>query len=220
MVAESSRLLCQKSPLARFFWSMADRGREDVATLRAILRFQAGQTAAFQEIYDRHFAYVYRFTLAMLHDPHEAEDASQETFARAFVSLGTYQITAVPFRAWLLVVARRHALRLLDRRKRSAVLDPTTVDAHVDTTGSHRDSPADFLVRRSLSRSMAGLTTLQRQVVLLRHIRDFSVRETACVLDSTPNAVRLVERRALAHMRERWIAASSGSPLCHAAGLE
>ena len=55
-----------------------------------------------------------------------------------------------------------------------------------------------MLVRAALQ----TLTAQQREAVVLRHVLDLSVEQTAQVLETTPGAVRALSHRALVRMRE------------------
>ena len=50
-------------------------------------RCQSGDSAAFGNLYARYYDRLLRFCLRRLNDHHEAEDAAQEAFARAWKAL-------------------------------------------------------------------------------------------------------------------------------------
>lgn len=41
----------------------------------------------FEQIYKQHYAAIYRYALSLSQDAHTAEDLTQETFAKALLSL-------------------------------------------------------------------------------------------------------------------------------------
>ena len=53
-------------------------------------RCQAGDAGAFGSLYARYYERLLRFCLRRLHDRHEAEDAAQEAFARAWKALPNF----------------------------------------------------------------------------------------------------------------------------------
>ena len=70
----------------------AKPGRFDDAALSAIIRrAQAGDSAAFEIIYNLFAARVYALHLRMLRDPVEAEDLTQEAFLQLFRKLNTFR---------------------------------------------------------------------------------------------------------------------------------
>ena len=67
----------------------------DLGRDRALVeRCQAGDTAAFGNLYARYYERLLRFCLRRLNDRHEAEDAAQEAFARAWKALPRFAVNA------------------------------------------------------------------------------------------------------------------------------
>ena len=60
----------------------------------------AGDLAAFEEIYRRHFRRVYALCLRMTSNPQEAEDLTQETFIQLFNKIGSFRGDSA-FTTWL-----------------------------------------------------------------------------------------------------------------------
>jgi RNA polymerase sigma-70 factor (ECF subfamily) len=83
---------------------------DDAADLAAA---RAGDDDAFGRIYDRHAPVV--LSLCRRHAPAEAEDATQETFIRAYRKLDKVE-QAEKLRSWLYAIARR----VCSERSRSA----------------------------------------------------------------------------------------------------
>src|SRR5688572_17317742 len=69
----------------------------DAMLVRRVLE---GDTAAFTTLVDRHAAACTRFAMRMLRNREDAEDATQESFLRAYRSLGRYEERQA-FRTWL-----------------------------------------------------------------------------------------------------------------------
>ena len=101
---------------------------EDVAEAddRAVRRFQSGDQAAFDELYDRHRERLYRFCRYRLGNDAEAEDVVQEAFARAWRKLPAFTGDG-RFYAWLRVIASNLCTDVQRRSGRTevrAVVDP------------------------------------------------------------------------------------------------
>src|ERR1035437_5245176 len=84
-------------------------------------RVLAGDVEAFALLVDRHHARLARYTVHLLGSEAEAEEAVQDSFVRAYRSLGSYQ-EREPFGAWILrVLVNRCRTRLVrDRRREEA----------------------------------------------------------------------------------------------------
>jgi len=91
-----------------------DLGRDRLLVERA----QAGDRAAFDDLYLRYYRRLYRFCLRRLQDAHEAEDITQEAFARAWRALPSFAGDR-RFYPWLSVIAAHLCTDVLRRRNRS-----------------------------------------------------------------------------------------------------
>ena len=83
--------------------------------LELIAHAQAGDRSAFGELVCLHYDSVVRVVYRLCGDAQIAEDAAQEAFIRAWVSLPDYQPRA-PFRSWLFRIAVNAALDVLRRK--------------------------------------------------------------------------------------------------------
>src|SRR4051812_50182294 len=77
-----------------------------------------GDGAAFAELYDRHGESVYSFCLRVVGSPHDAADATQETFLNVFLRLQDGGEPVRNVRAYLLTAARHASLRVIERKRR------------------------------------------------------------------------------------------------------
>ena len=77
-------------------------------------RARQGDVDAYAELVRRHQNQALAAAFVILGDRHEAEDATQEAFTKAYVALDRFRAGA-PFRPWLLriVINEAHELRQL-----------------------------------------------------------------------------------------------------------
>jgi RNA polymerase sigma-70 factor, ECF subfamily len=111
-------------------------GTVDITRDRTLVeRCQAGDQAAFGELYTRYRRRLVTFCQRRLQDPHEAEDAAQEAFTRAWRALPDFTGER-RFYPWLTVIARNVCTDVSRRRSRLApmaevplpLVDPGEVD--------------------------------------------------------------------------------------------
>jgi RNA polymerase sigma factor (sigma-70 family) len=102
-----------------------------------VRRAQAGERAAFAELYEAYFDAVYAFCWQLTRSAADAADAVQETFVKAVERLHTLREPAM-FRGWLYAIARNAALDLLRGRSRVGKL-PEDLEAML-AAGSRRSS--------------------------------------------------------------------------------
>src|ERR1700722_14296863 len=81
----------------------------------AIRRAQLGDREAVGFLYTRYADNPYGYGRSSVYDSHEAEDVTQQVFAKLIRVLGKSEEREVPFFAWILRVARNVAVDHLRR---------------------------------------------------------------------------------------------------------
>jgi RNA polymerase sigma-70 factor (ECF subfamily) len=147
---------------------------------------------------------VQRLCRRLLGSAAEAEDASQESFARAHAALASYD-PARPFRRWLLAIAAHHAIDALRRRRREARLfDGETFDADALTDAA--PSPLQHGLSAELrSRLLAAIESqpdLYRAPLVLRYYADLEYGAIAEILSISRNQVATLLFRGRRRLRE------------------
>ena len=84
---------------------------------QAVKRAQQGDREAMGFLYARYADNVYGYVRSIVHDSHEAEDVTQQVFAKLIRVIGKYEEREVPFFAWVLRVARNLAVDHLRRQR-------------------------------------------------------------------------------------------------------
>jgi RNA polymerase sigma-70 factor, ECF subfamily len=162
---------------------------------------------AFERLYRRHVGDVYRYTLALLRNPDDAEDVTQTTFMNAYRAFGRGERPRNA-RAWLLAIAHnvcRQRFRAASRRPTEVELDEDY--ASVAVPDEQGPSAAD--IRRALDQ----LAFNQRAALVMRELEGRSYAEIAQVLGLSVGAVETLVFRARRALREQL----EGSLSCHEA---
>jgi RNA polymerase sigma-70 factor (ECF subfamily) len=150
---------------------------------------------AFGCLHDRHADAIYGFLVRRLGASH-AEDLVSEVFLRAFEARHRVRPhetgSALP---WLYGIAR-NVLRQHARAKPR----PLPTEAVDTSTWALVDDRLDAdAMSEELQAAVAGLSEVEREVLLLTSWEQLTISETATVLGITPNAVRVRLHRARAH---------------------
>ena len=156
-------------------------------------RARDGDEDALRLLYLLYADNVFGFVLSIVHDEHDAEDITSEVFARLPRALTHYRVSATPFVAWLLRVARNAALDHL-RAQRSVPL------AEVPANGR-----AELHAHERLDDLRAALEALpfdQRQVMVLRLVAGLTPGEVAERIGRSVDAVHALQHRARRRLRE------------------
>jgi RNA polymerase sigma-70 factor (ECF subfamily) len=129
---------------------------------------------------------LYRYCRHLTKTTWDAEDLTQDTLGRAFVTLGTlFQPIENP-RAWLFRVASNLWLDRL-RRARSEQGRETLVPS--------RPQPEPREQREAAATLLAVLSPQERAAVVLKDVFAFSIDEVAQALSTTPGAVKAALHR-------------------------
>src|SRR3954451_21410515 len=93
------------------------KGDVDVTVMRAVRHAKAGDIDALHYIYARYADSVLGYVRSIVSDHHEAEDVTQNVFAKLITAIRKYERRNVPFSAWILRVARNAALDYVRARR-------------------------------------------------------------------------------------------------------
>jgi RNA polymerase sigma-70 factor (ECF subfamily) len=139
---------------------------------QAVRRAQLGDREAIGFLYARYADNVHGYVRSIVHDSHEAEDVTQQVFAKLIRVIGKYEEREVPFLAWVLRVARNVAVDHLRRQHLVPVEEIRISDA-----GS--GDPAGTRRMRDLREALSELPKDQCEVLVLRHFAGLSPLEIA-----------------------------------------
>jgi len=106
-------------------------------------RIQAAQRQpeAFGPLYEHYFESVYTFVYQRTRDEHLAADLTQDTFFKALQNLSRYRQRQVPFKAWLLVIARNEINQYYRDKKRPVLVESEALLELMDSTDTKWTQP-------------------------------------------------------------------------------
>jgi RNA polymerase sigma-70 factor (ECF subfamily) len=201
------------------------RDNEEVLLAAAV----DGDERAFQSLTERHRRALHLHCYRMLGSLHDADDAVQETWLRAWRSLGRFEPKST-LAAWLHSIATNVCLTALERRRRRPdVSSPDVgetvwreellhVQPYPDRLLDQLDPAATPETRYELRESVALafvtavqlLPPKQRAVLILRDVLGWSAREAADTLGDSVPAVNSALQRARATLeRARRLGATT-----------
>jgi len=178
-----------------------------------MLGYRDGDAAAFDQLYERHRAGLYRFILRQCANRGEADEIFQDVWMNLINSRARYQPSA-KFRTFLFQIARNRVIDILRR-------------SHDDVTASLDDEPcgpgsaiADSLASaaeqqplaiiervdsaRELRAAIAALPFVQREALLLHAEGELSLEEIAALTGTPRETVKSRLRYALSRLRAQF----------------
>ena len=183
----------------------ADADAEDVRLMQLV---SAGDTAAFEQLVERHQTLVAGTVGRMLGSNADVEDVAQQVFVRVWKSAKRY-VPRAKFTTWLLKITRNLVFNEMRRRKRH-VLTPLQTEAEgeeIQLKDERAQTPDASLLEGELQRAIEAaigqLPETQRMAVVLRRYEELSYEEIAEVLDQSVPAVKSLLFRARTELRER-----------------
>lgn len=162
-------------------------------TREAVARAKAGDMEGLHYLYVRYADDVLRFVASFVRDQHEAEDITQNVFAKLMKAIKRYEQREVPFDAWILRVARNAALDHLRAKRAIPTEEVRLVDTGREQTSLDRG--------QALRQALEELPEDQREVLVLRHIVGLSPVEIAGTLDKTESSVHGLHHRGRRSLR-------------------
>jgi RNA polymerase sigma factor (sigma-70 family) len=170
----------------------------DVPDEELMLAYGGGEAGAFETLYARYRARLYRFVLRSVKDRAVGEELFQEIWMRVIEARSRYTPQA-RFTTWLYTIAHNH---LVDHwRKRGLTLVALEGD---EIAGASADPAQQAQARESLARFAAALELLpplQREAFLLHEEGGLSVAEIAEATGSNEEAAKSRLRYAMAKLR-------------------
>jgi RNA polymerase sigma-70 factor (ECF subfamily) len=191
----------------------AIRGRVGVVDpYEALLlaRARDGSADAWDEIYTRHYAPIYRYIHARVFEQATAEDLTSAVFLGAVKGIRSYRYQGQPFLAWLYRIARNvvgsHQRTMFRQRSLSfgSLLGfgraPGNAADPSDNAHDGHD-PASAVESMDLREAISRLPQAQRDALLLKFYVGLDAREIAALIGKDPAAVYSLQARALESLR-------------------
>lgn len=180
----------------------AQRPAPDHAAARVwalVERAQAGDRAAWAELYEAYQDTVIRFIHLRVGSRQIAQDLSGDVWVRAMKSIRTLTWQGRDPGAWLVTIARN--LVADHFKKASTRLEFSTGDSNFDADvvvepDSH-ELVSQYFTSVALMSAVAQLNPLQRECIVLRFLRGLSVAETARVMNQNEGAIKALQYRAI-----------------------
>jgi RNA polymerase sigma-70 factor (ECF subfamily) len=176
---------------------------------QAIVGAKDGDMSALHFLYVRFADDVCGYVRSIVRDSHDAEDITQNVFAKLMTAIHKYEPRDVPFAAWILRVARNVALDHLRARRQIPFEEVRTDDQGHEQIGFERS--------QCLRDALWRLPAEQREVLVLRHLVGLAPGEIAKRLGKTEGSIHGLHHRgrgalqaALCEMESAPVIAASG----------
>lgn len=174
-------------------WLWRDRGNS----------LQNAQT--FTRMYEQTYLTVFRYVYGLsAGSRQEAEDLTAETFARAWKQRHRFTGDEQAALGWLLRIARNLAIDASRRRKVRDEEESPSVESLLDRS---LGPEMDVIAREQIAilwQMMGALPARTREMLVLRYMLGWQVRQIANYLDMNENTISVTIRRTLKSLQVEW----------------
>jgi len=159
----------------------------------------------FARLYDQNYLIVFRYIYGLLNGAQQdVEDITAETFMRAWATRYRFTGNDQAVIGWLLRIARNLVIDASRRKKVHAVDDNIEIESLLDTNATPE---VDLMSREQtaiLWNMLVSLTDETREMLVLRYMIGWQVKQIAAYLEMPENNVSVSIRRTLNRLQHNW----------------
>jgi RNA polymerase sigma-70 factor (ECF subfamily) len=176
------------------------RGDLDVL-LAAVAR---GQHGAFDLVYEQLREPVYRNVRAVLRDPGQSEEVTQEVLLEIWRTAVHYDPDKGSAAGWAMTIARRRAIDRVRSSAASTARDQRNVPTNALWDQTH-EAAADTLDRERLLSCLGQLSGPQREAIMLAFFGGHTYSEVAALVGAPLGTVKGRIREAIIKLRDAML---------------
>jgi RNA polymerase sigma-70 factor (ECF subfamily) len=167
-----------------------------------ILRAKEGNEEAYRLLVERHMKDAYNAAYGFVNDHDGAEDIAQEAFVRAFKALGSFRQEA-QFSTWLYRIIMNVSMNRIKQEHRRLQREVPVESGRECSADPGPDAAVGDDLRSHVERALHELPTLQRAVVILRHLDGLSTKQVSGILHCSEGTVKTHLFRGMEKLRKR-----------------
>lgn len=150
-----------------------------------------------EDIYELYYRDVFHFSLYFTNNRQEAEDITQETFIKVMKSFHTIKDYS-KVKVWILSITKNLAIDLHRKKKYQKLISGFLKDSKAEHEPDDYDSHMIRLEEwQIVQNALLKLKPHYRSVVILRGLKELSVKETSDILGFNEIKVRVDYHRAI-----------------------
>jgi RNA polymerase sigma-70 factor (ECF subfamily) len=157
--------------------------------------------AALGELYDRYEARIYSYIFRRTGDESLAEDLTAQVFVKMLQAIRDRRAWHSSFSGWLYRIAHNVVIDHYRQRDRQTLVEFDDTLELVDEHDNPARSAEMHLTAEKVRFAMRQLTDEQSEVLSLRFLEGYSIFETAVMMNKTEGAIKALQYRAVATMR-------------------
>ena len=156
---------------------MSDYRAKENTEIQLIEAAAKGCVESFGKLCEKYYNPMAAIAYSILADHHLAEDAAQETFARAIVNLNKLK-NKEKFAPWIAQICRNIAKDLIAKKMKNRNIQNSIKTENNNTSQNHM-----------VTQAINALTPAERELIILRYYNNMSHQQMANILSLTKPAV-------------------------------
>jgi len=163
--------------------------------------------SAFEEIYDKYHHDLYRFIFYMVKNKQLTEDLVQEVYIKVLNSYDTFKGESSQ-KTWLFSIDRHVTIDYFrsQKRRQRRILDYFDWTSKGESIRDDYPLPEELVLQNEelkiIFHFLDECTEDQKSVLILRFVQEFSIKETADVLNFSISKVKTTQHRGLKKLRK------------------
>ena len=152
-----------------------------------------GDQSAYGQLVSKYQNYMYTVCLKMLKSNADAQEATQDTFIKAYKKLNNYKEQS-KFSSWLYKIAYRTCLDTLRKRKQTIDLDEVSYSLADETTSDYDYEQTEL--QQQLRAAISQLNPKEAGLITMFYLEELSIKELAENTDMQLSNVKVILFRA------------------------
>jgi RNA polymerase sigma factor (sigma-70 family) len=180
---------------------MENPANDDASDESLMARYASGDAAAFDRLFERYEARIYRFMRMRTGSEARAADLYQELFLRIHCVRAQYDSTR-PFAPWLFQIARHLLIDEFRRRSRRPEVEfEETAEASRALSGELPEAERRLAGRQAARAVLEALSETERYVLIRSKLEGCPYAELALELGKSVLAIKKLASRAMLRLR-------------------
>ena len=164
-----------------------------------------GDDEAMKELHGRYVHGIFQYLYMQTNDYHDAQELLQDVMHKAARKLATYKGKST-FKTWLFAIAKYAVIdyyRTRETKRRSTAVPDSTLEEVGEAGESAERTVMRQMKTDSVLSTIHDLPVSYRDVLHLRFVEGFSIKETARVMGKTSMSVKALQKRARSELVDR-----------------
>ena len=160
-----------------------------------IVCIKSMENKLFTKIYKLYYKPLYLYALSLTHHMQEAEDLTEETFLKAFLTLDSHE----NIQAWLFLVLKNLFYMKVRKRKRMLDMDAEKIKNIPDPSYFYKEKQEQ---RLWLYEKIFSMEPLEKNIILLTVTAGLKDEEIAKIVNTSVQNVRVIRYRTKEKLKE------------------